>query len=265
MSDFAASGATVFTSADLNLADTSALGTAEDSLVLAAGATASLTIGSTAVEIGDANSAATQTFTADQLAEAINTSLAENNNYDYIASADTDGNLVIQTRDDGADASLSLTGFTGVTAADLVITDTEAVGTTVEANTTGADIVVGSDFKDTINLKITELTASSLGIEDLDISTQEGAEESLAVLDRAIDEVSNARAETGATMSRFEFRSTQLETSIENLEAANSSIADVDIASEQAKLSAASVKVQAAVAAASQANEMPENLLRLIQ
>ncbi|MEM5582353.1 MULTISPECIES: flagellin [unclassified Roseibium] len=81
----------------------------------------------------------------------------------------------------------------------------------------------------------------------------------------AIDEVSNARAEMGATMSRFEFRSAQIETSIENLDAAQSAIADVDIAKEQATLSAASVKVQAAVAAASQANEMPENLLALIR
>nr|WP_280115351.1 flagellin [Roseibium aestuarii] len=81
----------------------------------------------------------------------------------------------------------------------------------------------------------------------------------------AIDKVSNVRAEMGATVSRLEYRSTQLETSIENLEASESAIADVDIASEQARLSAASVKVQAAVAAASQANKMPENLLKLLQ
>ena len=66
-------------------------------------------------------------------------------------------------------------------------------------------------------------------------------------------------------MSRFEFRSAQIDTSIENLEAAESAISDVDIASEQASLSASSVKVQAAVAAAAQANQMPQNLLSLLQ
>ncbi len=77
--------------------------------------------------------------------------------------------------------------------------------------------------------------------------------------------MSNARAEMGATMSRFEFHSAQIDTSIENLEAAESAISNVDIASEQASLSASSVKVQAAVAAAAQANQMPENLLSLLQ
>ncbi|WP_394700991.1 flagellin [uncultured Cohaesibacter sp.] len=81
----------------------------------------------------------------------------------------------------------------------------------------------------------------------------------------AIDTISAARAEIGAEMSRFEFRSAQIDTSVENLDAAQSAIADVDIAAEQASLSSSSVKVQAAVAAATQANEMPQNLLSLVQ
>ncbi|WP_394705162.1 flagellin [uncultured Cohaesibacter sp.] len=81
----------------------------------------------------------------------------------------------------------------------------------------------------------------------------------------AIDTISDARAKLGAKMSRFEFRSSQIDTSVENLDAAKSAIADVDIAKEQASLSSSSVKVQAAVAAASQANQMPQNLLSLIQ
>ena len=138
-------------------------------------------------------------------------------------------------------------------------------GTTTAVESTGADIVVGSTSADTINLSIESLTAKDLGIADLDVSTKEGANEALSILDTAIDTISNARAEMGATMSRFEFRSAQIDTSVENLEAAKSAIADVDIAKEQASLSSSTVKVQAAVAAASQANQMPQNLLSLIR
>ncbi|WP_373236954.1 flagellin [Cohaesibacter celericrescens] len=138
-------------------------------------------------------------------------------------------------------------------------------GTTVEEAGSGADIIVGSDATDTINLSVVSLTTSSLGVDTLDISTQAGATTALTALDDAIDQVSSARAEMGAIMSRFEFRSAQIDTSVENLDSAKSAIEDVDIAKEQAALSASSVKVQAAVAAATQANEMPENLLSLIR
>ena len=146
-------------------------------------------------------------------------------------------------------------------------------GDTVAADSTGAEIIVGSTSADSINLSIESLTTEALGIEKydattgkgLDISDQQGAAKALSVLDLAIDRISNARAELGATMSRFEFRSAQIDTSVENLKAAESAIRDVDIAKEQAQLSASTVKVQAAVAAASQANQMPQNLLSLIR
>ena len=125
--------------------------------------------------------------------------------------------------------------------------------------------MVGSTAADTINLSIESLTTKALGISELDVSTEEGAAKALSILDVAIDYISEARANLGAQMSRFEFRSAQIDTSVENLDAAKSAIADVDIAKEQASLSSSSVKVQAAVAAASQANQMPQNLLSLLK
>ena len=82
---------------------------------------------------------------------------------------------------------------------------------------------------------------------------------------RRRDTVSSARANIGALESRFEFRSNTIATSIENLEAANSAIKDVDVAAESANLASIKVKTQAAVAAAAQANSMPQELLKLLQ
>ncbi|WP_119308992.1 flagellin [Cohaesibacter haloalkalitolerans] len=209
------------------------------------------------------------TITAQDMATQINTALKESGNYTVSASVNSTTNqLELTSITKGENATVTLADFDtegGLSLATLGLTAGTTHGTTTEVSTTGADIVVGSTSADTINLSIEGLTAKDLGIADLDVSTKDGADKALSVLDTAIDTISNARAEMGATMSRFEFRSAQIDTSVENLEAAKSAIADVDIAKEQASLSSSTVKVQAAVAAASQANQMPQNLLSLIR
>lgn len=131
---------------------------------------------------------------------------------------------------------------------------------------TGMVVVVGSDAtNDTISVTIDALTSTDLGVNASDVSTQAGATTAITALDAAIDTVSTARANIGALESRFEFRSNTIATSIENLEAANSAIKDVDVAAESANLSSIKVKTQAAVAAAAQANSMPQDLLKLLQ
>ena len=83
-------------------------------------------------------------------------------------------------------------------------------------------------------------------------------------LDSAIDSVSSARAEIGAQESRFNFSADSISTQTQNLQSANSAIKDVDIAAEQATLSSAEVKTQAAVSAETAANQMPQYLLKLL-
>lgn len=128
----------------------------------------------------------------------------------------------------------------------------------------GAAVLVGSTSADTITVTIDSLKSSTLGVGSLDISTQDGATSAIDTLDSAIDKVSAARANIGAQESRFNFSASSISTQSQNLQAANSAITDVDIASEQAKLSSSQVKVQAAVAAESSANQMPQYLLKLL-
>lgn len=128
----------------------------------------------------------------------------------------------------------------------------------------GVSVLVGSDGSDTIDIQLTSLTASSLAVSTLDVSTQSGATSALDAIDTAIDTVSAARASIGAQESRFNFSSDSISTQTQNLQAANSAIEDVDIASEQSKLSSAEVKTQAAVSALAAANQMPQYLLQLL-
>jgi flagellin len=129
----------------------------------------------------------------------------------------------------------------------------------------GISVMVGSNSSDTITVKIDNLSATTLGVGSLAVGSQTNANTALTALDTAIDTVSAARANIGAQESRFQFSADSISTQSENLTAANSAITDVDVASEEAKLSSAEVKTQAAVAAAAAANQMPQYLLNLLK
>jgi flagellin len=128
----------------------------------------------------------------------------------------------------------------------------------------GVSVLVGSQSTDTITISLSSLTSASLGVSTLDVSTQADANTALTALDSAINTVSAARADIGAQESRFNFSADSISTQTQNLQAANSAISDVDIASEQATLSSAEVKTQAAVSAEAAANQMPQYLLKLL-
>jgi flagellin len=134
-----------------------------------------------------------------------------------------------------------------------------------------ADYFVGTDVSDTITVDVQGLAtgfsafgAATLGV-DLAVATATGAASAMAAIDDAINAVSEARATAGALISRFEFRGQQIATSLENIDAAKSSIMDVDLAAEQSRLVSSQVLVQAAVSAVSQANQIPQSLLRVLQ
>ncbi|WP_422367608.1 flagellin [Pelagibius sp.] len=138
------------------------------------------------------------------------------------------------------------------------------------AAATPSDYFVGTDVSDTITVTFTALagaagfTSTLLGITG-NVGSAAAATAAMAAIDTAIDTVSEARATAGALISRFEFRGQQIATSLENIDAAKSAIMDVDLAAEQSKLVSSQVLVQAAVSAVSQANQIPQSLLRVLQ
>ncbi len=129
---------------------------------------------------------------------------------------------------------------------------------------TGISVLVGSSSTDTINISLSNLTSATLLGGALDVTTPTNAGAALTALDAAINTVSSARASIGAQESRFNFSADSIQTQTQNLQAANSAIRDVDVAAEQAMLSSAEVKTQAAVSAETAANQMPQYLLKLL-
>lgn len=129
----------------------------------------------------------------------------------------------------------------------------------------GVSFRVGTTDTDNITVTIGNVTTTGLGINALDVGTSASAAAALTALDTAVTSLSDARADVGALISRFEFRSDMIDTTIENTEAAQSAIMDVDVAAQQSQLASEKVLTQAAIAVLSQANSMPENLLSLLR
>ena len=103
------------------------------------------------------------------------------------------------------------------------------------------------------------------GIEDIDVSTQAGAWIGLKKIDSAIDQVNAARATLGAIQTRFETAVNNIDVQIENLAAARGRIIDADFAVETANLSRTQILQQAGTAMVAQANQIPQNVLQLLQ
>ena len=143
-----------------------------------------------------------------------------------------------------------------------IITDTKFNGQQI-VNTYSQNYLVGSTSGETINVNLNTLAvvAGPGG----DVTSAANASTALAAIDVEITSVSTQRATLGALVSRFETRGQAIATTVENIEAANSVIKDVDLAAEQSKLVTANVLVQAAVSALSQANQIPQQLLRVLQ
>jgi len=129
----------------------------------------------------------------------------------------------------------------------------------------GISFLAGTSASDVLTVNIDAVDATTLGVNAVSVSTSAGATTALTTIDSAISSLASARAEVGAQMSRFEFRSDMLATSLENTDAAASSIMDADLAAEQADLASNEVKTQAAIAALAQANQLPQELLDLLQ
>lgn len=105
---------------------------------------------------------------------------------------------------------------------------------------------------------------SSLGVDELDVSTKDGSQESLASLDSAIEKVSGHRAYLGAIQNRLVSTSNNLQVTTENLSAANSRIRDVDYADATATKAKNDILSAAGTSVLAQANMSGQNALKLI-
>ena len=113
-------------------------------------------------------------------------------------------------------------------------------------------------------VNIGDIHTKALGIDNIDISTQAGAQTAVNVVKDAINTVSSIRGTLGATQNRLEHTANNLSVMTENIQDAESTIRDTDIAEEMMAYTKNNILVQSAQAMLAQANQIPQGVLQLL-
>ena len=122
-----------------------------------------------------------------------------------------------------------------------------------------------SDSYNQLEVTIKDMHASAMGIGSIDISTQEGAQAAVDVIKEAINYVSDVRGTLGATQNRLDHTINNLSVMEENIQDAESSIRDTDVADEMMAYTKNNILIQSAQAMLAQANQVPQGVLQLLQ
>ncbi|MDE7170098.1 MAG: flagellin [Mucispirillum sp.] len=124
--------------------------------------------------------------------------------------------------------------------------------------------VIGANEGQTLDISIGRLDTKSMGINDVNVATFADAQKSITKLDMALEQISKARATAGAQMNRMEYTISNLNTTRENMIAAESRIRDLDIAVASTELASYQVLMQSATAMLAQANMIPSYAMQLL-
>jgi flagellin len=141
--------------------------------------------------------------------------------------------------------------------------DATALSFQIGANTSSDDMITVTTTDMTADSVITAVTGSAAVIDNT--TTAGSLKTVIDNIDAALDEINNTRATFGATQSRFDAVIANLQQAVENQAAARSRIMDADFAAETANLSRAQILQQAGTAMVAQANQLPQQVLRLLQ
>jgi flagellin len=182
---------------------------------------------------------------------------------------DTNGALTrsttIQLTSTTGGGSLSLALNTAFDAATSVAAEGFTAAGTSQL-TLGFKLGTGTETYDSLSFTLDAISITGLGMTGSEtIDTADNAESAIEAINTAITNLNEFRANVGAAQNRLEFASDNLSIASENAEAARSTLLDLDLASEMTNFTSKQVLLQSGVAMLAQANQLPANLLRLLQ
>ena len=138
-----------------------------------------------------------------------------------------------------------------------------------KAGTTGKGLTLQigdtSEKFNKLTVSVQDMHTSALGIGGIDISTQDGAAAAVEKIKNAINTVSSVRGDLGATQNRLEHTMNNLSVMQENIQDAEATIRDVDVADEMMAYTKNNILVQSAQAMLAQANQVPQGVLQLLR
>ena len=116
-----------------------------------------------------------------------------------------------------------------------------------------------------LNVAVQDMHAANLGIGNLKIDTEEAAQAAINKIKTAINTVSDVRGTLGATQNRLDHTINNLSVMTENIQDAESTIRDTDVAEEMMAYTKNNILIQSAQAMLAQANQVPQGVLQLLQ
>ena len=143
----------------------------------------------------------------------------------------------------------------------------DTVKFTTDGTGDGLELQIGdtADKFNKLKVNVGDMHAKGLGIDKVDISSQTGAAAAIQSIKDAINTVSSTRGDLGALQNRLEHTQNNLSVMTENIQDAESTIRDTDVADEMMAYTKNNILVQSAQAMLAQANQVPQGVLQLLQ
>jgi flagellin len=180
-----------------------------------------------------------------------------------VAAGDTAGQIAAKFQAAAATGTVSGSKVTFVSATTTAVALTKAAA----SSGSGLTLQIGdtSDSWNQMTVSISDMHTGTLGIDSISIAHQGDAAAAISVIKNAINQVSSTRGDLGAIQNRLEHTSNNLSVMTENIQDAESTIRDTDIADEMTAYTKNQILVQSAQAMLAQANSVPQGVLQLLQ
>lgn len=148
---------------------------------------------------------------------------------------------------------------------DKIATDTEFNGIYVLSNTQTVSLQVGAFQGQIMAITVNGAKTNDLGVNNVNVSTADGAVSALSLVDNALRSVNTLRATLGAYQNRLEFTINTLAIQEENSASSESAIRDADIAQETIRFTRNQILVNAGTSVLAQSNVVPQTALQLLR
>jgi len=231
-----------------------------------------LTVGGTTITIGEETK---KTVENGVVKHSVSLEDAQADPNEIVKVLESAGYQSGQVRFDTTKGEVTITGVkNGETAAQLA-----AAGGAINVSNAnrsmsegGLELQIGdtNDSFNRISVSIGDMHTKSMGTEggksiaDISVATQDGAADAIRVIKDAINYVSSVRGDLGATQNRLEHTANNLSVMTENIQDAESTIRDTDIAEEMMAYTKNNILIQSAQAMLAQANAVPQGVLQLL-
>ena len=233
------------------------------------------------IDLTDVSNGGKLTPDITKVAERLAAAAADNARFKVGSNIGGDGVITITEKEGGVDYTVNnLAGDDGkatingastapdATATDwkgLVKTGTAALGDAPKGKALMLQIGDTADDFNQLKVSIGDVHAKALGIGNISIASQDSAAAAIDAIKTAINQVSDIRGTLGATQNRLDHTINNLSVMTENIQDAESTIRDTDVASEMMAYTKNNILIQSAQAMLAQANQVPQGVLQLLQ